>query len=210
MYAYLKGTLEEVTEDNIVLEVGGIGYNVKVSTTTADLLPGLGNEIKIYTYTLVREDALSLYGFLTRDDLDIFKKLITVNGIGPKGGLAILSVMSADALRFAIMAGDAKSIAKAPGVGAKTAERVILDLRDKISLEDTLRILVSEADTRNSKTSAATEQTALDNVMKKEAIEALVALGYSASDATAAVKKVEINEKTTVESILKLALKYMF
>ena len=94
MYAYLKGTLEEVTEDNIVVEVNGIGYNVKVSTTTADLLPGLGNEIKIYTYTLVREDTFSLYGFLTRDDLEIFKKLITVNGIGPKGGLAILSVMS--------------------------------------------------------------------------------------------------------------------
>lgn len=210
MYAYLKGNLEEVTEDNIVIEVGGIGYNVKVSTTTADLLPGLGSEVKIYTYTLVREDALSLYGFLTRDDLEIFKKLITVNGIGPKGGLAILSVMSADALRFAIMAGDAKSIAKAPGVGAKTAERVILDLRDKISLEDTLRILVSEADTRNSKADAGSEGVVLDNVMKKEAIEALVALGYSASDATAAVKKVEINEKTTVESILKLALKYMF
>lgn len=210
MYAYLKGTLEEVTEDNIVIETGGIGYNVKVSTTTADLLPGLGNEVKIYTYTLVREDALSLYGFLTRDDLEIFKKLITVNGIGPKGGLAILSVMSADALRFAIMAGDAKTIAKAPGVGAKTAERVILDLRDKISLEDTLKILVSEADTRNTKADAGPEKTALDNVMKKEAIEALVALGYSASDATAAVKKVEINEKTTVESILKLALKYMF
>lgn len=210
MYAYLKGNLEEVTEDNIVIEVGGIGYNVKVSTTTADLLPGLGSEVKVYTYTLVREDALSLYGFLTRDDLEIFKKLITVNGIGPKGGLAILSVMSADALRFAIMAGDAKSIAKAPGVGAKTAERVILDLRDKISLEDTLQILVSEADTRNSKADAGNEGAVLDNVMRKEAIEALVALGYSASDATAAVKKVEINEKTTVESILKLALKYMF
>lgn len=210
MYAYLKGTLEEVTEDNIVVETGGIGYNVKVSTTTANLLPGLGNEVKIYTYTLVREDALSLYGFLTRDDLEIFKKLITVNGVGPKGGLAILSVMSADALRFAIMAGDAKSIAKAPGVGAKTAEHVILDLRDKISVEDTLRILVSEADTRDTKTGAGTNGAALDNIMKKEAIEALVALGYSASDATAAVKKVEINEKTTVESILKLALKYMF
>lgn len=210
MYAYLKGTLEEVTEDNIVVEAGGIGYNVKVSTTTANLLPGLGNEVKIYTYTLVREDALSLYGFLTRDDLEIFKKLITVNGVGPKGGLAILSVMSADALRFAIMAGDAKSIAKAPGVGAKTAEHVILDLRDKISVEDTLRILVSEADTRDTKTGAGTNGAALDNIMKKEAIEALVALGYSASDATAAVKKVEINEKTTVESILKLALKYMF
>ena len=105
MYAYIKGTLEEITEDSVVVETGGIGYNVKVSTTTADLLPGIGSEVKIYTYTLVREDAFSLYGFLTRDDLEIFKKLITVSGIGPKGGLAILSVMSADALRFAVMAG---------------------------------------------------------------------------------------------------------
>ena len=210
MYAYLKGTLEEVTEDNIVVEVNGIGYNVKVSTTTADLLPGLGNEIKIYTYTLVREDTFSLYGFLTRDDLEIFKKLITVNGIGPKGGLAILSVMSADALRFAIMAGDAKSIAKAPGVGAKTAERVILDLRDKISLEDTLHGLGSENDIRGMTTGALPGGAASDNAMKKEAIEALVALGYSASDATAAVKKLELTEDTTVESLLKLALKHMF
>ena len=206
MYAYLKGTLEEITEDNIVVEVGNIGYNVKVSTTTADLLPPLGNEVKIYTYTLVREDTFSLYGFLTRDDLEIFKKLITVNGIGPKGGLAILSVMSADALRFAIMAGDAKSIAKAPGVGNKTAERVILDLRDKVSLEDTLRGLGEPVGTAGAVAAGGN----LDNAMKKEAIEALVALGYSASDATAAVKKVEVTEDATVESILKMALKYMF
>ena len=206
MYAYLKGTLEEIAEDNIVVEVGNIGYNVKVSTTTADLLPPLGGEVKIYTYTLVREDTFSLYGFLTRDDLEIFKKLITVNGIGPKGGLAILSVMSADALRFAIMAGDAKSIAKAPGIGNKTAERVILDLRDKVSLEDTLRGLgdpIGAAGTASGGVSP-------DNAIKKEAIEALVALGYSASDATAAVKKVEVTEETTVESLLKMALKYMF
>ena len=206
MYAYLKGTLEEITEDNIVVEVGNIGYNVKVSTTTADLLPPLGNEVKIYTYTLVREDMFSLYGFLTRDDLEIFKKLITVNGIGPKGGLAILSVMSADALRFAIMAGDAKSIAKAPGIGNKTAERVILDLRDKVSLEDTLRGLGEPTGVAGTVSGGA----GIDNAMKKEAIEALVALGYSASDATAAVKKVEMTEETTVESILKMALKYMF
>lgn len=206
MYAYLKGTLEEITEDNIVVEVGGIGYNVKVSTTTADLLPGLGSEVKIYTYTLVREDTFSLYGFLTRDDLEIFKKLITVNGIGPKGGLAILSVMNADALRFAIMAGDAKSIAKAPGIGNKTAERVILDLRDKVSLEDTLRGLGEPV----SVPGVAAGGAGTDNMIKREAIEALVALGYSASDATAAVKKVEITEDTTVESVLKLALKYMF
>lgn len=206
MYAYIKGTLEEVSEDNIVVEAGGIGYNVKVSTTTADMLPPLGNEVKIYTYTLVREDAFSLYGFMTRDDLEIFRKLITVNGIGPKGGLAILSVMSADALRFAIMAGDAKAIAKAPGVGSKTAERVILDLRDKVSLEDTLRGLGEPSPSVGGALSGAGQ----DNVMKKEAIEALVALGYSASDATAAVKKVEVAEDTTVESILKAALKYMF
>ncbi len=207
MYAYIKGTLEEMAEDNIVVEAEGIGYNVKVSTTTADLLPPLGNEVKIYTYTLVREDTFSLYGFMTRDDLEIFRKLITVNGIGPKGGLAILSVMSADALRFAIMAGDAKAIAKAPGVGSKTAERVILDLRDKISLEDTLRGLGEPAPSMNGALSSGGSQ---DNLMKKEAIEALVALGYSASDAATAVKKVEVTEDTTVESILKAALKYMF
>lgn len=206
MYAYIKGILEEITEDAVVVEAGGIGYNIKVSASTADLLPGIGSEVKVYTYTLVREDAFSLYGFLTRDDLDIFKKLITVSGIGPKGGLAILSVMSADALRFAVMAGDAKAIAKAPGVGAKTAERVILDLRDKISLEDTLRGMGGDLGSGQ----AADASGTTDNLMKREAIEALVALGYSASDATAAVKKVEAGAEATSETILKQALKYMF
>ncbi len=204
MYAYIKGTLMEITEEAVVVETGGIGYNIKVSTNTADLLPGIGSEVKIYTYTLVREDSFSLYGFLTRDDLDIFKKLITVSGIGPKGGLAILSVMSADALRFAVAAGDAKEIAKAPGVGKKTAERVILDLRDKISIEDTLRNLGSSDGRAGGDTGLA------DNMMKREAIEALTALGYSASEAAAAVKKVEISENDTSETILKQALKHMF
>ncbi len=206
MYAYIKGTVEEVAVDSVVVEAGGIGYNIKVSTATAELLPGVGNEVKIYTYTLVREDAFALFGFLTRDDLEIFKKLIAVNGIGPKGGLAVLSVMSADALRFAVMAGDAKAIAKAPGIGAKTAERVILELRDKISLEDTLKGLGEPAGASGN---AAGAQGG-DNLMKREAIEALVALGYAASDATAAVKKVEVTEDTTSETILKLALKHMF
>ena len=204
MYAYLKGTLEEIAEDAVVVEVGNIGYNVRVSATTTQGLPGIGSEVKIYTYTLVREDAFTLYGFLTKDDLEIFKKLITVNGIGPKGGLAILSVMNADALRFAIMAGDAKSIAKAPGVGNKTAERVILDLRDKISLEDTLLGLGEPVVTASAAGGGA------DNVMKREAIEALVALGYSASDATNAVKRVVVDENSTVEGILKAALNFMF
>ncbi|MCH5253718.1 MAG: Holliday junction branch migration protein RuvA [Lachnospiraceae bacterium] len=201
MYAYLKGTVEEITEDNLVLEVNQIGYNIKISSRTADSIGKTGSFLKIYTYTLVREDSFSLYGFLTRDDLEIFKKLITVNGIGPKGGLAILSVMSADELRFAILAGDAKAISKAPGVGAKTAERVILDLKDKISLEDAL----------GPKESISLGSLSGDDAVneKNEAVEALVALGYSAAEALRAVKQVEITENTTVEEILKASLKYM-
>lgn len=201
MYAYLKGTVEEITEDNLVLEVNHIGYNIKISSRTVNSIGQTGSFVKIYTYTLVREDSFSLYGFLTRDDLEIFKKLITVNGIGPKGGLAILSVMSADELRFAILAGDAKAISKAPGVGAKTAERVILDLKDKISLEDAL----------GPKESILAGSLSGDDTVneKNEAVEALVALGYSAAEALRAVKQVEITENTTVEEILKASLKYM-
>lgn len=202
MYAYLKGTIEEITEDNLVLEAGQIGYNVRISARTANALGNIGSFIKIYTYTLVREDTFSLYGFLTKDDLEIFKKLITVNGIGPKGGLAILSVMSADELRFAIAAGDAKAISKAPGVGAKTAERVILDLRDKISLEDTL------GPKENGVAAALSDRET--GKEKNEAIEALTALGYSAADALRAVKQVDTTEKDSVEDILKAALKYLY
>ncbi len=202
MYAYLKGTIEEITEDNLVLEVGQIGYNVRISAKTANALGNIGSSAKIYTYTLVREDAFSLYGFLTRDDLEIFKKLITVNGIGPKGGLAILSVMSADELRFAIVAGDAKAISKAPGVGAKTAERVILDLKDKISLEDTL--VPKESDVTAALSDKETGKE------KNEAIEALTALGYSAADALRAVKQVDMTGLESVEDILKAALKYLY
>ena len=137
---------------------------------------------------------------MTRDELEIFKKLITVNGIGPKGGLAILSVMSADNLRFAIIAGDAAAIAKAPGIGKKTAERVILDLKDKVSIEDTF---VSKEMTQ------LTEKT-VDKQAKNEAVEALTALGYSASDALRAVNMVSFEENMSVETILKLALKNMF
>lgn len=202
MYAYLKGTIEDIMEDNLVIEVNQVGYNVKVSARTVNMLGGVGSFVKIYTYTLVREDTFSLYGFLTKDDLEIFKKLITVNGIGPKGGLAILSIMSADELRFAILSADAKAIAKAPGVGAKTAERVILDLKDKISIEDAISY---------GKTVPALSAAGEDIGNKRnEAAEALTALGYSASDALRAVKQVEMTEEISVEEILKAALKYIF
>lgn len=201
MYAYLKGTVEEISEDNLVLEANQIGYNIKISARTMNAIEGVGCFVKIYTYTLVREDAFSLYGFLTKDDLEIFKKLITVNGIGPKGGLAILSVMSADELRFAVISGDAKAISKAPGVGAKTAERVILDLKDKISIEDTL----------SPKEAVSVLPIASEGLgsKKNEATEALIALGYSASDALKAVKQVAATQDSSVEEILKASLKYL-
>lgn len=202
MIAFVRGEIEDISEDNVVLDTGTIGYNIRISGQTAERLSGIGGEVKLYTYTCVREDAFLLYGFLSRDELEIFKKLITVNGVGPKGGLAILSVLSADDLRFAIMSGDAKAIAKAPGVGAKTASRVILDLKDKISIEDTL--IQKEI---NSYTHG---EASIDNHARNEAVEALVALGYSPSDALKAVKKAAPSEDADVETILKRALKNMF
>lgn len=198
MIAYLKGEVVDVSEDTLILEVNQVGYNIKISSQTAHLLVHINNDIKIYTYTYVREDTFCLYGFLTKDDLEIFKKLITVNGIGPKGALAILSTMNADDLRCAIISGDAKAISKAPGVGAKTAERVILDLRDKVSIEDTFINKSSEINKLF---------TSEENNAKKEAVEALVALGYSASDALKTMKQIEFTEDMGTEELLKAALK---
>lgn len=202
MIAYVKGVIDSITDDTVVIDVGGIGYNIKISDSTARLLPGIGQSVKMHTYTLVREDAFLLYGFLTRDDLDIFKKCITVNGIGPKGALAILSVMDASELRIAIVSGDAKAISKAPGIGGKTAERLILDLKDKISIEDAL---YGGLDAREQVTS-----TLLEDVNVKEAIEALVALGYGQAEATKAVGSIEHADELDSGQLLKIALKNLF
>ena len=138
MYSYIKGTLEEISEDQIVVENHGIGYNIRISARMLDVLPTRGEEIKIYTYLYVKEDAFSLFGFPSRDELEMFKLLINVSGIGPKGGLAVLSVLSANDLRYAIVAEDVKTISKAPGVGSKTAKRLIIELKDKIDLEEVI------------------------------------------------------------------------
>ena len=201
MIAYLIGKLSDVETDSIVIETGNIGYNVKVPASVIARLPGMGEQIKIYTYTSVREDAINLFGFLTKDDLNMYRLLITVNGVGPKAGLAILSVMDADSLRLAVLSQDAKSIAKAPGIGAKTAQRIILDLKDKISMEDTL--ISQQANAQKTAVSSGFGQ------VHTEAVEALTALGYSPSDALRAVKAVE-QESMNVEELLKAALKNLF
>ena len=203
MIAYVNGIVEDIAEDNVVLDVNGLGYNIKISADTASRLPGIGEPVKLYTYTCVREDAFLLYGFLTRSDLEIFKKLITVNGIGPKGGLAILSVMDGDDLRFAILSGDVKAISKAPGIGSKTAQRVILDLKDKISYDDTM--IEKEISATVSGNSFK-----VDTPQKKEAIEALISLGYGQTESTKAVNAIEGIENMDSGAILKAALKKMF
>lgn len=185
--------------DSIVVEAAGVGYLIYIPTQYFDMLPDEGEDVKIYTYLCVREDAMILYGFLSKDDLEIFKLLITVSGIGPKGGLAILSTLPADDLRFAILSGDSKAISKAPGIGAKTAQRVILDLKDKLSLEDAF-----EKKLENQTSGAA---VSMNSTVKNDAVMALNALGYSSTESLKAVSKVDITEDMDVEDVLKLALK---
>lgn len=201
MIGYLKGELAEIKENYVVLEVGNIGYEVNLASNAIMQLPSRGNTIKIYTYLHVREDALNLFGFLTKDDLEMFKLLITVNGIGPKGALGILSAISADDIRFAVLADDAKTIAKAPGIGGKTASKLILELKDKFKLESVFeQRLLNQTDSKAA--------SGIFN-KKEEAVQALTVLGYSGSDALKIVNKIEITEDMTSQEILKLCLKKM-
>lgn len=202
MFAYIKGIVEDITEENVVLDVHDVGYNVKISPSTAGRLPAAGNTVRLYTYTLVKEDAFQLYGFLTRDELELFKQCITVSGIGPKGAQAILSTMDTDSLRFAIMSGDVKAISKAPGIGKRTAERLILELKGKITMEDTAigRDIASHGGSSLN----------VDSDQKREAIEALVSLGYGQAESMKAVNSIEGIEDMDSGAVLKAALKKMF
>lgn len=200
MIGFLKGTLESIYDERIVIDVGGIGFNVNMPVSQLEMLDPMGSEVKVYTYLAVREDAMQLYGFITADSLELFKLLIQVNGIGPKGALALLSAMTVDELRFAIMSGDAKTISKAPGIGAKTAQRLIIDLKDKVSVRKML-----EAYSVNSLSAQVSET----NTARAEAIEALTALGYSSSDALRAVKESGAAENDDTETIIKLAFKQL-
>lgn len=205
MYAYLKGIIAWKTADRIVVEVSGVGYNVYVSPGRIYEFPECGEDVKVYTYTSVREDAVSLYGFATPEELELFKLLISVSGIGPKGGLAMLSVMGVEDIRYAIMTGDAKLLSKAPGVGKKTAERVIIDLKDKINAQD------FEA----SITESVSGKALKEDPKARDAADALIALGYSAKEAEYAVgqalKELDAQNGENAahsDQILKLALKY--
>ena len=217
MIALVKGILESVEEDRVVVETGGIGFEILVPGSVMQSLPAAGNPVKIHTYTHVREDAIQLFGFLQRSELAMFKLLIRVNGIGPKAALGILSAMDADTLRFAIVSGDSRTISKAPGIGPKTAEKLILELRDKIDLSDVN--LGGETDSENmpsgrtSDGGAADEGTAggagAGSSARDDAMQALVALGYSMTEAAAAVRRAGATPDMTVEEILKRSLRHI-
>lgn len=193
MIAYIKGIVIEKSIDNVIVECGGLGYEVFVSVRDIEKITK-GNEVFLHTYLKISEDTHSLYGFLNKDDLLMFKKLIGINGVGPKAALSILSTLSTFDLKMAIVSEDHKAISAAQGIGPKIAKRIILDLKEKVDL--------------NYITTVEVENTSNSGVLG-EVVEALISLGYSSGEAYKAVRSIEINDSDTTEDILKIALKKM-
>ncbi len=205
MIHFIHGILSDVTDGLVVVEAAGVGYGIHVPASVIGALPPIGEDIKIYTYFSLTQNGVDLYGFLSPEDRAMFTMLLTVSGIGPKGALGILSALTPDDLRMAIVTGDSKAISRAPGVGNKTAQRVVLELKDKL---DATEVFSSALDHGHGG-GAAVDVGAAAGVYgaQKEAVEALVALGYSNVEASHAVKKVELSEGMTVDQILKASLK---
>lgn len=192
----LSGKLIVKEPSLAVIECAGVGYKCTISYNTLRALPELDENVRIFTYMNVREDSVDLFGFATKEELDSYKLLITVNGVGPKAGIAILSELSPDALALAISSGDIASIKAAQGIGPKTAQRIVLELKDKVgSVASVAQV-----------SSGAVSLSGGDN--KKEAVSALVTLGYSQAQASAAVS--DVNASMPVEDIIKLALSRLF
>jgi len=189
MYRYIKGIIEEISEDFIVIDNSGIGYKVHTSVNTIKDIK-IGEEVKIYTYLNVREDDMSLYGFGMKTELELFLKLISVSKIGPKVGLGILSALSVDQIKYAIINEDANKLSEAPGVGKKTANRMILELKDKIKDYDIGNVEISNLNV---------------NSNYDESIDALVALGYTKYEASNVISRIDTTNLST-EDIIKLSL----
>lgn len=213
MIAYIKGELAATDVDTVVIEAGGLGYEIFVPASVYEGLPAIGAQVRLHTYLHVREGGIQLFGFLDQDSLEVFKLLLTVSGIGPKGALGVLSVISPNELRFAILADDAKTISRAPGIGAKTARKLILELKDKLHVEDVFekQLAGSGSGTGASTSGNAAGNGSLEanaaNRIRREAVAALEALGYSATESLQAVRRVEVSEEMDTEELLKRALK---
>ncbi len=191
MYGYIKGTVAYIDNPVIILDNNGIGYNI-IMGNGIDTVLEVGEEVKVFTYTSVREDAINLYGFMDHKSLDFFKKLINVSGIGPKVAIGMLSAASVEDLIMSIVSGDAKSISKLPGIGPKTAGRIILELKDKVDA-----------------TEAFGQDSPVDNghsSVRQEAIEALSALGITPSAAMKALAGVTVEDDMRAEDLVRIAL----
>lgn len=199
MIAFVRGTVVDMTESSVIIDTGSIGYEVFMTGVDMDQSVRIGKEIKVHTYFQVREDAMQLFGFLSRDDLKMFRLLLGVNGIGPKAAMGVMSGITADELRFAVLSDDVKTISKAPGIGKKTAQKLILELKDKLSLEEAFEMKLSHT--------KEAEGMLQVHDSHQEAVEALVALGYSNTDALRAVRQVTDVSPEDVEGILRAALK---
>ena len=192
MYAFISGTVEETDLTGVVINNNGIAYYIQCPTSVLNSV-SVGENAKIYTYQHVREDAIILYGFINKEDRTMFLRLISVSGIGPKIALQVLSSLSASELAIILVGGDASMLTKVPGIGKKTAQRLILELREKVDNDELVNASVSKATTFNS-------------TMISDAIYALNALGYTSQEAAKAVEAVAPDCKDT-ESIIKAVLK---
>ena len=201
MISFIRGQVVDSTENSVIVETAGIGYEIFMTGTAIEKAVRSEGKVKIHTYFHVREDVMQLFGFLSRDDLHMFRLLLGVNGIGPKAALGVLAGLTADELSFAILSDDVKTLSRAPGIGKKTAQKLILELKDKLKLEDAFekKMLHQQEE------AIAAGENILDG--SKEAVEDLVALGYSSTDALRAVRKITDVAPDDVEAILKAALK---
>lgn len=203
MISFIRGLIADTTETSVILDNHGIGYEIFMTGNSIEQASRVNGEIRIHTYFHVREDVMQLYGFLSKDDLEMFRLLLNVNGIGPKAALGVLAGLTADELRFAVLSDDIKTLSKAPGIGKKTAQKLILELKDKLKLEDAF-----EKKLAHEQEVSAGAGTGLHDG-RQEAVEALVALGYSSTDAMRAVRKVTDVAPDDVEGLLKAALKQL-
>lgn len=197
MYAYIKGSLEIKGNDYVVIEAYGVGYKIFAPSTTVEKLGEIGSNVKIYTHYYVREDNISLYGFYTLEELRMFELLIGVSGVGAKSATAILANISPSKFALSVITGDVKELTKLPGIGAKSAQRIILELKDKLKTEET--------------TAKLDDYTAYQAIEKQdnvhEALSALQVLGYPVKEATKAVTSFD-STNLSIEDIIKKALAY--
>jgi Holliday junction DNA helicase RuvA len=200
MYAYIKGKLEYKGNDYIIIEAGGIGYRINTALSTLEAIGPAGGEARVYTHLYVREDIMCLYGFSSQEELGMFELLISVSGVGPKAAISVLSSIAPSKFGLAVITDDTRTLTRAQGIGNKMAQRIILELKDKMKKEQLLQVNSGLKDIKNGQSDQSSAVS--------EAVSALMVLGYSIPDANRAVLAV-YSENMELEAIIKSALKQL-